>query len=117
MSMTLVKNESYVEVPFINVVGTIIYGDGDGTDSDAVALEFENGAFILKEGDTAEIKLDEGTSSICNITPKCIFTSATITVDNGRVFISVMEIDGVLSNYTFIISELMADISFGNKRR
>ena len=116
MSMTLVKNESYVEVPFINVVGTIIYVDDD-SESDAVALEFENGTFILKEGDTAEIKLDEGTSSICNITPKCIFTSATITVDNGRVFISVMEVDGVLSNYTFIISELMADISFGNKRR
>ena len=116
MGMTLVKNESYVEVPFINVVGTTICDDDD-SESDAVALEFENGAFILKDGDTAEIKLDEGTSSICNITPKCIFTSATITVDNGRVFISVMEVDGVLSNYTFIISELMADISFGNKRR
>ena len=116
MSMTLIKNESYVEVPFIDVVGTTICGDDD-SESDAVALEFENGAFILKEGDTAEIKLDEGTSSICNITPKCIFTSATITVDNGRVFISVMEVDGVLSNYTFIISELMTDISFGNKRR
>ena len=116
MSMTLIKNESYVEVPFIDVVGTTICGDGD-SESDAIALEFENGAFILKDGDTAEIKLDEGTSSICNITPKCIFTSATVTVDKGRAYISVMEVDGVLSNFTFIISELMADISFGNKRR
>ena len=115
--MTLIKNESYVEVPFIDVVGTTICDDDDESESDAAALEFENGAFILKDGDTAEIKLDEGTSSICNITPKCIFTSATITVDNGRVFISVMEVDGALSNFTFIISEPMADISFGNKRR
>ena len=116
MSMTLIKNESYVEVPFIDVVGTTIYGDDD-SESDAIALEFENGAFILKDGDTAEIKLDEGTTSICNIRPRCIFTSATITVDKGRAYISVMEVDGVLSNFTFIISELMTDISFGNKRR
>ena len=116
MSMRLEKDGSYVYVDYVEVYSTTVYENDGDTEIEAVSLDFSNGAFILKDGGMAEIKLDEGTSSICNISPRCIFTSASITVDNGRAFISVMEADGVLSNYAFYLSDLTTLVSFGHRR-
>ncbi len=116
MSMILEKDGSYVDVDYVEVHSTTVYENDGDTEIEAVSLDFSNGSFILKDGDTAEIKLDEGTSSICNINHKCIFTSAVISVNNGSSFISVMEADGVLSNYTFYLSVLTTLVSFGHRR-
>ena len=115
MSMRLEKDGSYVDVDYVEVHSTTVY-ENDDTEIEAASLDFSNGEFILKDGDTAIIELDEGTSSICNISPKCIFTSASITVDNGRAFISVMGADDVLSNYAFYLNDLTTLVSFGHRR-
>lgn len=110
--MYIEKNHDMIDVDNCHLSGV---GLSELEVDNALVIWFDAGMFILEDGQTAEISLDEGTTSLCIIgEEKHIFTKCAISVVKGCVAVNIVSADVDIFHYLFNFGDkTLNNIFFG----
>ena len=114
--MYIEKNHDMVDADSCHISGIGLY---ESDVDNALVIGFDAGMFILEDGQTAGISLDEGTTSLCTIgEEKHIFTTCAISVVKGCVAVNIITADDGVLHYLFNFGDkTLNNIFFGIQKK